>query len=259
MSTAGFHGANQISEDIQEVRNDINQIKETQSTIVSSITDNESVLTQVANQMTFHQNYPTPSGPYDGRYSFVPSAFITPSSSTEDASMPHQQANMTGTTLPPELKTFMKTITKEINTLKTQKGFPTPSQPSAPQLPPNGYPPFPPQALQPFHPGTTNPHQPPYGYFFSPTFAPAGRGGGRQFNRGGRGGGRNGGRNNGRFGRGSGGFQRNQRRNLSHYCWTHGACSHPSWLCENPAHGHNYYATFDNKCGGSTYYCPRAT
>ena len=110
----------------------------------------------------------------------------------------------------------MKTVTKEINNLK--KGFPIPSQQSSQQLPPMGYPPFPPQQLQPLHPGTSNSHQHSYRQFIPPPFAPTGRGGGWQFNRGGRGGGRTSGRNTGRFGRGGGGFQRKQRRNVSNYC-----------------------------------------
>ena len=70
----------------------------------------------------------------------------------------------------------------------------------------------------------------------------AGRGyGGRRGNGGGRGGG---GRNFRSAGRGG---QQQQR----HYCWTHGACSHPSAQCRNPAVGHQWTATFRNMMNGN--------
>ena len=56
--------------------------------------------------------------------------------------------------------------------------------------------------------------------------------------------------------------QRNQprtprsRSNISKYCWTHGACAHDSRDCNNKAPGHKDDATFANKLGGSTLYCP---
>jgi hypothetical protein len=45
------------------------------------------------------------------------------------------------------------------------------------------------------------------------------------------------------------------RRNKSKYCWSHGACSHTSSTCNNKIDGHKDEATFDNKLGGSIYYC----
>ena len=73
---------------------------------------------------------------------------------------------------------------------------------------------------------------------------------GRENQRGGRGNGRGNGQGRGR---GRGNFR--QRRNISRYCWTHGACNHTGYNCENPAVGHRPEATFENKLGGSTYYC----
>ena len=58
---------------------------------------------------------------------------------------------------------------------------------------------------------------------------------------------RGGGRGSGRpcgHGCGCGAFC--QCRNISHYCWTHRACNHTGYKPE---------ATFENKLGGSTYYC----
>ena len=49
------------------------------------------------------------------------------------------------------------------------------------------------------------------------------------------------------------------RRNLSSYCWTHGACSHQSKDCRNKRQGHKDEASFANKLGGSTSYCPTTT
>ena len=45
------------------------------------------------------------------------------------------------------------------------------------------------------------------------------------------------------------------RRNVSKYCWTHGACSHESKECKNKKDGHKDLATFATKMGGNTYYC----
>ena len=44
-------------------------------------------------------------------------------------------------------------------------------------------------------------------------------------------------------------------RDVSHYCYTHGACSHDSKDCFKVDNNHNNNATFDNKMGGSTAYC----
>ena len=45
------------------------------------------------------------------------------------------------------------------------------------------------------------------------------------------------------------------RTDLRRYCWTHGACSHSSDRCRNPADGHNNQATFKTKMGGSESFC----
>ena len=52
---------------------------------------------------------------------------------------------------------------------------------------------------------------------------------------------------------------KNFKRKVDHYCWTHGACGHPSNKCRNKKPGHQDNATLDNKMGGSTYYCRIAT
>jgi len=69
-----------------------------------------------------------------------------------------------------------------------------------------------------------------------------GRGGRGQRNRPGRTGGR-------------GGRGQYQRTDISKYCWTHGACGHDSKHCGHRAPGHKEDSTFDDKMGGSTYYC----
>lgn len=61
--------------------------------------------------------------------------------------------------------------------------------------------------------------------------------------------------NIGRGNRGRGNSNFRGRRNVTHYCWTHGACSHPSNQCNNKASGHQDDANFTDKKGGSTYYC----
>ena len=58
--------------------------------------------------------------------------------------------------------------------------------------------------------------------------------------------------------RGSGGRPLRPHRNVSHYCWTQGACAHSSKDCNFKAPGHKADTTSNNKMGGSTYYCPVA-
>ena len=49
--------------------------------------------------------------------------------------------------------------------------------------------------------------------------------------------------------------RRRIRTNTSFYCWSHGACAHPSPQCKSKKPGHQDAATFDNKMGGLTAYC----
>ena len=46
------------------------------------------------------------------------------------------------------------------------------------------------------------------------------------------------------------------RSNTSKYCWSHGACAHTSNQCRNPKLGHKWDATFADKKGGCTHFCP---
>ena len=59
-------------------------------------------------------------------------------------------------------------------------------------------------------------------------------------------------------GRGNSGRSCRYRRNLGHYCWSHGACNHNSVDCRNPVEGHQTTATFSNKMHGSNKYCRQA-
>ena len=59
-----------------------------------------------------------------------------------------------------------------------------------------------------------------------------------------------------------GGGNQNNRSNRSgtprkKYCWTHGSCDHASRNCNNPAQGHQHFATFRNRMGGNNYMCQR--
>ena len=45
------------------------------------------------------------------------------------------------------------------------------------------------------------------------------------------------------------------RKNISKYCWTHGACAHSSSDCPEPAKGHKATASFQNKMDGSLARC----
>ena len=45
------------------------------------------------------------------------------------------------------------------------------------------------------------------------------------------------------------------RRKTDRYCWTHGACAHPSLDCQAKAPGHKDEATFHDKKGGSKAHC----
>ena len=49
--------------------------------------------------------------------------------------------------------------------------------------------------------------------------------------------------------------RRRTRTTTSFYCWSHGACAHPSSTCNSKRPGHQDGATFNNKMGGSTAFC----
>ena len=53
--------------------------------------------------------------------------------------------------------------------------------------------------------------------------------------------------------------RRRRRTNFTFYCWSHGACAHPSHECKSKRPGHQDQATFQNKMGGSTAYCQLVT
>ena len=115
MHSAGFHNANQLCEDMQGVKNDITEIKEAQGTIVSSISDNKTILSQVANQMSYpqppyFQHSNKPYAPYDSRYSFVPPHHVPPALQAKTTPPSTEQANNTSTTIPPEMISFMKAM-----------------------------------------------------------------------------------------------------------------------------------------------------
>ena len=39
------------------------------------------------------------------------------------------------------------------------------------------------------------------------------------------------------------------------YCWTHGGCDHDSTMCTVKLSNHKNEANFENKLGGSKYFC----
>lgn len=100
------------------------------------------------------------------------------------------------------------------------------------------------------HPHWQQPYSVPSFHPYNPSFV-RGRG-----NCGGRG---NGGTYHQQQGRGCGRQNRvSTQRNPTSYFWTHGGGTHWSWDCANPAPGHCWQATFENKMGGSTYCFPTA-
>ena len=46
------------------------------------------------------------------------------------------------------------------------------------------------------------------------------------------------------------------RKDISKYCWTHGACGHTGKECRAKAPGHRDDATLENRNGGSNARCP---
>jgi hypothetical protein len=56
-------------------------------------------------------------------------------------------------------------------------------------------------------------------------------------------------------GRGRSNDRNPQRSQTRAYCWTHGACAHPSDACNSPSERHNSQATFSNMLNGSTNGC----
>ena len=68
-------------------------------------------------------------------------------------------------------------------------------------------------------------------------------------------GGFNGQRRRGRGGRNNGGRRNRLPTGYNHYCWTCGACNHPSMQCPNPIPGHQNRATFRNRMNGNQNNC----
>ena len=60
---------------------------------------------------------------------------------------------------------------------------------------------------------------------------------------------------------GTGSTERKQyeRTVTNKYCWSHGGCTHLGKDCRKKRKGHKDEATFNNKMGGSIYYCPATT
>jgi hypothetical protein len=210
MRDGGLHAVNHISEEIREVKSDLQSV---QASDLEALAENQSAFSHVINNMG--SNFNT-----DGRLNFVPHEYI------QDENIPQLQPSTNSTmTTDSQLTQLVKTLTQEVASIKaTMLQTQPPFQPSYPQ----NY-----QAT----PYTSN-------------------GGGRgRSGRGGRGG--RSGRGRGGRGQGRGAGRAPQKRtNISQYCWSHGACSHPSWFCERPKEGHQYNATFENKMDGSTFYCP---
>ena len=46
-----------------------------------------------------------------------------------------------------------------------------------------------------------------------------------------------------------------ERAVRNRYCWTHGACNHPSNQCRRKAPDHRDEATMENRLGGSNAFC----
>ena len=46
------------------------------------------------------------------------------------------------------------------------------------------------------------------------------------------------------------------RKDITKYCWTHGACGHNGTICRAKAPGHKDEATLTNRMDGSNARCP---
>ena len=120
---AGFHNANQITKEIQGVKENLESMQEAQRTVLSAIEDNQSMMSVVANHMgqTYH----------DGRCEFV----LPQSLQDENTPPPEQQANAASS----EISNLLQNLANEISTLKgkmeTMQQQPT--QPLQPSFNPN--------------------------------------------------------------------------------------------------------------------------
>ena len=65
---AGFHQVNQITEEIQDVEQNIQTMQEAQLSVLVAIKDNQTMMSQVVNHIG--QTY------IDGRYGFVPPNYV---------------------------------------------------------------------------------------------------------------------------------------------------------------------------------------
>ena len=218
MRDVGFHNSNHISSEIQDIKNNIEHMQEAQLSVLTAIEENQTMMTQVVNHIgnTYH----------DGRSNFLPPRYINdknqpPSKQTANSTISSQISEMTKVLR--NLANKIKMIKSTMSKLQQQPVY---------------------QLYRPFNPN------------FQPRRHACGRhGGGRCCERFGNG--RGNGGDNGREG-GRGREYQQQRpphTDTSQYCHTHGACGHSSFLYNHPNEGYKYNVTFENKMGGSTYYC----
>ena len=117
LRAAGYHQANQITDEIQEVQKNIQSMQEAQQSVLSAIEENQNMMSMVVNHMGYH----------DGRESFVPPQLIE-----ETTPPPTQQANAV---VPSDISTAIKEMADEISFLKRKIGNMNAEQP--PHFTPN--------------------------------------------------------------------------------------------------------------------------
>ena len=250
MRDADYGNANQLTQSLKNVEGEIEKLQATQKTVLTAIDENRTVMNQVASHVNQY---------HDGRNGFFPPSY----SETFDENCPPTSLANATTELPPHIQHLITNLQTENQMLRSN--LPTSQLPLTPS--PHTTFQFPQQNQLNWQmpPLQQQQYQPP------PTRAGrggrGGRGGGRarNFSRGGGRGGRRGyQQQRGNYQQQRGPYQQQrgnmqqQRYDTSQYCWTHGACVHGSPVCNNPVPDHQCNATFQNKMGGSLYYCPNA-
>ena len=103
MREAGYHTANNICEEIKDVKDDLQTV---QTSVLEALADNQSMLSQVTNNIGQH--------PYhDGRQGFIPPELIP-----DENIPPLQQSVNSAMTSDSQISQLLKALTQEVSYLK---------------------------------------------------------------------------------------------------------------------------------------------
>ena len=107
MQDLGFQQINQISSEIQDVKENLETMQEAQRSILSTIEENKTMMTQVVNHIG--------NAYHDGRLTFLPPQYIQ----DKNQHPSEHSANSTLSSQNTDMMTMLKTLANEIKSIKS--------------------------------------------------------------------------------------------------------------------------------------------